>query len=365
MDRHRGAWAILPWGILVLAVVGDLATPTDVTTAPLTVAAPVAAATVMSPPGIVAVGVTAMIVHAFLAAIDHTFGWHHGLANQLTLAGVTVLAVGINRMLARREDGLRRVRRISAVVQQAVLPTPPPRIGDLRIAARYEPAEEEGLIGGDLYAVRHSAFGTRVLIGDVRGKGLDAVRAACADVWAFRYAADHARDLPELLGMLEAALLREAEVRGGLEEEEGFTTALVVEFDPDGETVRVINRGHPAPLLLSADATVLALPPTEEAPPLGMTALGVWESPVDSFRLPAGATLLCFTDGLTEARDRHGRFYDPVARLPHLFPHGFTVRHHGGIAERLLHVLAADVRRHCGGRPQDDQALLAVHRAAP
>lgn len=167
---------------------GDLATPTDVTTAPLTVAAPVAAATVMSPPGIVAVGFTAMIVHAFLAAIDHTFGWHYGLVNQLTLAGVTVLAVAINRMLVRREDGLRRVRRISAVVQQAVLPTPPPRIGDLRIAARYEPTEEEGLIGGDLYAVRHSAFGTRVLIGDVRGKGLDAVRAACADVWASPFA---------------------------------------------------------------------------------------------------------------------------------------------------------------------------------
>jgi serine phosphatase RsbU (regulator of sigma subunit) len=128
--------------------------------------------------------------------------------------------------------------------------------------------------------------------------------------------------------------------------------------------VRVVNRGHPAPLLLAADGAVVAWTPAQEAPPLGMSALGVWESPVESFSLPAGATLLCYTDGLTEARDRHGRFYDPMARLPDLLPQRPVDPHRPDIAERLLHLLAADVRRHCGGRPQDDQALLAVHRVA-
>lgn len=355
----RTRW--IPVGLIVLAVVVDLVTPHDVTSAPLLMAAPVAAAPLLGVRGIIVTGLVSMIVHAFLARVDGTFGWRAGIANQLTLAALTALAVLIHRTLRRQDDSARRARHVAAVAQRAVLPRPPSRLGDLHIEARYVPAESEALIGGDLYVVQSTPYGIRVMVGDVRGKGLGAVSAVSADLGAFRYAADESEDLPQLVNRLERALLREGGRRGGQQQEEGFTTALIAEFSQDLETVRLVNRGHPPPVLMDAQGRATLLEASEEAPPLGMSDLGAWSSPVDSFPFPAGSTLLCYTDGITESRDATGRFYDPVARLPLVF----VRRARGGRLSpgQLLDMLIHDVRRHVGGRPQDDQAVLALHRA--
>lgn len=358
--QSKAQW--IPAGVIVLAVVVDLVTPTEVTSAPLIMAAPVAAAPLLTLRGIVLTGLVSMAVHAGLAWVDGTFGWHRGLANQLTLVAVTLLAVFIHRTIDRQEGRTRRALRVAAIAQGAVLPRPPDRLGDLQIAARYVPAEDEAMIGGDLYLVQETPYGTRVLVGDVRGKGLGAVGAVCVDLGAFRYAADQAENLAELVRSLEEALLREGGRRGGLEQEEGFTTALIAEFAPDLGVVRIVNRGHPPPLLLGAEGGATLLEPSEEAPPLAVGALGPWPAPVDTFPFPPGATLLCYTDGVTESRDTEGVFYDAAVRVPLLLRR----RARSGEETTPAHVLdllIRDVRRHTGGRPQDDQALLALRRA--
>ncbi|MFJ8750284.1 PP2C family protein-serine/threonine phosphatase [Streptomyces sp. NPDC102441] len=358
----RTQW--IPVGLIVLAVVVDLVTPHDVTSAPLLIAAPVAAAPLCGIRAIIGVGLTAMVVHAFLARIDGTFGWRAGVANQITLAAVTALAVLIHRTLRRQDARARRAQHVAAVAQRAVLPRPPSRLGDLHIDARYVPAESEAMIGGDLYVVQSTPYGIRVMVGDVRGKGLGAVSAVSADLGAFRYAADEAEDLPQLVARLERALLREGGRRGGQQQTEGFTTALIAEFSTDLETVSLVNRGHPPPVLLDAQGRTTLLEASEESPPLGMSDLGTWSTPVDSFPFPAGSTLLCFTDGVTESRDAGGRFYDPVARLPLVL--GRRARSGGRLTPgQILDTLIQDVRRHVGGRPQDDQAMLALYRARP
>ncbi|MYX73511.1 PP2C family protein-serine/threonine phosphatase [Streptomyces sp. SID3915] len=357
MSWRRGV-EMIPWAIIVIAVVADLATPTDVSTAPLLAAAPVTAAPLSRTRTIVGVGLAAMVVHVFLAGVDHTFGWRLGIANQLTLAAVTVLAVGLHRMLRRREEGARRAERVAEVAQKAVLPTPPARIGALEIAASYIAAEDEALIGGDFYAVRETARGTRAILGDVRGKGMAAVQAASVMVGAFHSYADYAEDVTELAGWLDRHLEREGERRAGLEQSEGFTTALLVEFDPVTHTVALLNRGHPAPLLLDRTGRVRSLDPSQEAPPLGITVLGVVPAPIDRFAFPPGSTLLCITDGVTEARDPLGRFYQPEQRL------SLLARRPSGPAE-LLRLLAEDVERHSHGRPKDDQGILAITHVAP
>ncbi|WP_328885647.1 PP2C family protein-serine/threonine phosphatase [Streptomyces sp. NBC_00316] len=355
----RALW--IPVGVIVLAVAVDLATPREVTSAPLLMTAPVSAAAMLTPGTIVAVGMASMAVHAGLAWVDGTFGWHRGVANQITLLAVTVLAVLINRSLHRQHARTRRALHVAAVAQRAVLPRPPSRLDGLEIAARYVPAENEAMIGGDLYVVQSTPHGTRLMVGDVRGKGLSAVNAVCADIGAFRYAADEAEDLGRLVLALERALLREGGRRGGLEQHEGFTTALLAEFSADLNVVRMVNRGHPPPLLLDAQGAATVLEPTEEAPPLGMITLGDWALTVDTFAFPPGSTLLCYTDGITESRDADGTFYDAAARLPVLLR-----RCAGGgpsaTPSQTLDTLIRDVRRHSGGRNHDDQALLALHR---
>ena len=121
----------------------------------------------------------------------------------------------------------------------------------------------------------------------------------------------------------------------------------------DEGVVRIVNRGHPPPLLLHDDGTLRTLAAPEPALPLGMAELGRWPDRAIESGFPSGATLLLYTDGLSEARDAHGRFYDPPRRLAgRRFPD----------PRSLLGRLAAEVRRHSGGGMTDDMALLAVRR---
>ncbi|MEU5717340.1 PP2C family protein-serine/threonine phosphatase [Streptomyces sp. NPDC020403] len=350
---------MIPWGIIVVAVVFDLSTPREVSGAPLLAVAPVAAAPFMRAGSIVVVGLAAMAVHAVLVAVDGTFGWRLGVARQLTLVCVIVLAVLLRRTIERHEKAVGRAQRVAEIAQRALLPDPPDTLDGLRIATRYAPADEEIMVGGDFYSVRGSSAVVRAIVGDVRGKGLAAVQAANVIVGAFNALADDAADLEEMAERLDRQLQREGERRGGLEQSEGFTAAVLVELDVARHRVRVLNRGLPPPLLLTPGGGVTELTPSQEAPPLGLYALGHFGAPADSFPLSPGSTLICWTDGLTEARNSRGEFYDPVARLPRLL-----TRHGARLTENpdlLLGALASDAERHAGGRRTDDQGMLAIH----
>ena len=79
----------------------------------------------------------------------------------------------------RRERQLAQVRKVAAVTQRALLRPLPPRLGRVTISSMYLAADEEAAIGGDLYAAAVTERdATRVLIGDVQGKGLAAVEVA-------------------------------------------------------------------------------------------------------------------------------------------------------------------------------------------
>jgi serine phosphatase RsbU (regulator of sigma subunit) len=168
---------------------------------------------------------------------------------------------------------------------------------------------------------------------------------------AFREAAEQESSLEGVARRLERALAREGARRSGLDAFEGFTTAVLAEIPRGDGVARILNRGHPAPLMLNEDGGLEAVEPPVTALPLGMGDLGTW--PDRAYEVPyrPGATLLLYTDGLTEARDAHGVFYDPRGRLRgRIFPG----------PEELLDAVVADVRRHTGGRTTDDMALLAV-----
>jgi serine phosphatase RsbU (regulator of sigma subunit) len=222
------------------------------------------------------------------------------------------------------------------------------------LAARHWPADGRTGAGGDLLAVRETPYGTRVLIGDARGKGPGAARTAAVILRAFRAAAGQAPTLHDLVRRLDYALQHELAHRTGPGAMEDFATLLAAQIGPDGRTVQLLNLGHPAPLLLHC-GLVRPLHPARRLPPLGLGDPAGHARATDTVRLPSDATLLFLTDGVTEARDRNGVFYDPVARL--------TGRRLGTPHDLILS-LFDDVRRHAGGPPADDIALLAVHREA-
>ncbi|MER8042453.1 PP2C family protein-serine/threonine phosphatase [Streptomyces sp. NPDC094032] len=345
----------LPPLIIVGGVFYDLFTPPAYTAAPLFSAAPLIAAPFFSTLTTLLTGIAAVLASVGLHLYNGTSDDIPSLTETLTVLTVSALAMLINRVVRRSGERLASVRVIAEAAQKAVLPAPAERIGGLQIAARYEAAQADAFIGGDLFAVQDTPYGVRLVVGDVRGKGLDAVEAVAVVIGAFREAAELEPTLEGVARRLDRALDREGTRRDGPDAFEGFTTAVLAEIPRGDGLVRVVNRGHPEPLLLYGDGGLDRLVPSEAALPLGMAELAAWPDRADETPYPAGATLLLYTDGLSEARDARGVFYDPAARLAgRLFPG----------PEELLDALVADVRRHTGGGSTDDMALLAVSRPA-
>ncbi|NWF30657.1 serine/threonine-protein phosphatase [Streptomyces sp. PKU-EA00015] len=338
-------------------VVFDLLTPARFTAVPLFAAAPLIAAPIVTWVVTLLTGIAAVVATTGLHAYNSTIDQITAVTETSTVLTVAALALLINGVVTRSSARLASARGIAEAAQRAVLPTPADRIAGLHIAARYEAAQADAFIGGDLFAVQETPHGVRLIVGDVRGKGMEAVAAVAVLIGAFREAAEQETSLEGVARRLERALMREGMRREGLDAIEGFTTAVLGEIPPsDGAghgTVRLVNRGHPDPLVLHADGGLDVLEPSQAALPLGMGDLGMWPDRAQEYPLPAGSTLLLYTDGLSEARDAGGVFYDPGERLRgSVFPG----------PEALLDALVDDVRRYTGGASTDDMALLAVGR---
>ncbi|MEG3630691.1 PP2C family protein-serine/threonine phosphatase [Streptomyces poriticola] len=344
---------LLP-GLLIVAGAGyDILTPRDFTAAPLYTAAPLTAAPICSRRGTVLTGAVTVAVVIMLQLSLGAAHRNGSLTELVTIATVAALAVLVNAYVRRTGERLASAREIAEAAQRAVLPVPAERVGGFEIAARYEAAQADAYIGGDLYAVQDTPHGVRLVVGDVRGKGMGAVAAVAVVIGAFREAAEQEATLEAVAQRLERALAREGTRRAGMDDSEGFTTAVLAELPHGDGVVRLLNRGHPPPLLLRSDGTLRTLAAGEAALPLGMGELGAWPDRAHESAFPGGATLLLHTDGLSEARDARGEFYDPGERLA-----GRVFRRPG----ELLDALADDVRRHSGGGTTDDMALLAVRR---
>lgn len=348
----------LPVLLIATGLFYDHFTPREFTAVPFFTAAPLVTAPLFTLLGTVVVGVTSVAGIAVVRFYYDDAGRVDEITEIATVATVAVLAVLINRLVRRSDARLATAREIAEAAQRAVLPVPQERIGGLEVAARYEAAQAGASIGGDLYAVQDSPHGVRLIVGDVRGKGLGAVSAVAVLIGAFREAAEQEATLEAVAQRLERALAREgtrreATRRDAAVEYEGFVTAVLAEFPHGDGRARIVNRGHPSPLLLHADGTLCTLDARQPALPLGMDDLGTWPDRAEEAGFPSGATLLFYTDGLSEARDAHGVFYDPAARLA---GRSFTA------PRALLTTLAQEVRRHTGDRTTDDMALLAVRR---
>ncbi|MGV9302730.1 PP2C family protein-serine/threonine phosphatase [Nonomuraea sp. NPDC003727] len=291
----------------------------------------------------VVIGGIALVLSLLLAAHDNLVGSRQSYQSLLVIAGVTAASLVATVGRQRRERELANVRSVAEVAQRVLLRPLPRRVGHLRVGLSYSSAAADARIGGDLYEVAAGPKGVRVILGDVQGKGLEAVETAAIVLTAFREAA---HDEPDLLGVstrLEKALNRRLEG-------EDFVTAVLLEATPDG-TMTLLNYGHPAPLILHPGGQVSFAEPDETAPPLGMGALDV-EGPLPyRIRFRPGDQMLLYTDGVIEARDPEGGFY-PLAERAFLLKDDNP--------EAALEALRLDLVAHVAGPLHDDAAMLLL-----
>ncbi|ACU73470.1 protein serine/threonine phosphatase [Catenulispora acidiphila DSM 44928] len=341
---------LVPYLFIAVIVGADLATPKEVTfSSTLSVAPALSALLTRSVFQTICTSITAIGVSAVL----YTYSLHVAGEVEVAACGailvVTVVSAVSLGLVGRQSRMLANVRSVAETAQHVVLREVPPELTQVRTAVAYRAAAAEARIGGDLYEALSTRFGDRLLIGDVRGKGLPAVEAAADVLGVFREAAYTEADLSRVADRMHAMLARRP---AGTEE---FVTAVLLSVHPERPTVEVVNCGHPPPLLMR-DGHVAALAPAEPGPPLGLfdlaTPSGSASAPA-SARFAPGDTLLLYTDGTTEARDHTGRFFDLPAFLT-----GRPATSPAELTRQILTGLAA----HAGARLDDDVALLVVRR---
>ncbi|MEO3975294.1 PP2C family protein-serine/threonine phosphatase [Streptomyces sp. CAU 1734] len=285
------------------------------------------------------------------------------------IAGVVLLTVGTGIVLGVRRRLIRELRRVHAVAhaaQSALLRPLPPTLDGLTLATARLSAAPGAFVGGDLYEAAATPYGVRIVIGDARGHGLPAIGAAAAVLGSFREAAHDEPDLGGVLRRLDRAVQRYRHERardersaagpgplrppgsGEPEPGEEFVTVLLLEIDPGGR-MRALNCGHPWPHRLGRAVRPLAR--AEPLPPLGLFPLPAVLPLHRCGRLSRGQGLFLHTDGVLDARDAAGRFFDVGAVLT------ATLRLPPAAVISAVHT---ELLRHTGGRLTDDAALLVL-----
>jgi hypothetical protein len=214
------------------------------------------------------------------------------------LAGLGLLLGAAAGVQTARRRRLARQRRLLladvGVLQSALLPQLPERIGGARVTAAYRPAE--GLAaGGDFYDAFELPGGrTAVLVGDIAGHGRDVVPLTALvryNVRAYLEAGLSPRSTIHVAANVLAAHLSDRQV-----------TIVVAIFDPGTGRLTYACAGHAPPLLLGSTAAPVT---ACSSPPIGANAATGRRQTTVAF---APGAVACFhTDGLDEAPLTFGR----------------------------------------------------------
>lgn len=235
--------------------------------------------------------------------------------------------------------------RVGRAVQLALLPTCNPVLPGWDIWLYTRPAND---VGGDLVdylPLRDQHLG--LALGDVAGKGLGAALLMAKLQATLRALAPEAGDLRDLGQRLNTIFCRD-----GLPNR--FATAVYLEIGPNDGQVRLLNAGHPPPIVIRS-AGLEELPPV--ATPLGVLSEETYVE--QSLDLAAGDMLVVYSDGLSEAGNRAGHFYGEE-RIREALP-----RMRGRTAADAGARLLAEVDRFIGeARPNDDLSLIVLKRTA-
>ncbi|MEU3399616.1 PP2C family protein-serine/threonine phosphatase [Streptomyces filamentosus] len=346
-----GLGRALPVVVMVLVVVADLITPDSERVDRLLITVPALAAATWSVRGTIGMGLLAMALRALLVVVRGEPDFSDLLASESLILGITAASAWVSAVRTRYERDLAEVTAVADVVQRVVLRPPPPRLGPVELHLLYVAAAAKARIGGDFYEAVKIPGAVRIMLGDVQGKGLGAVETASVLLGAFRSTAYDAPDLPALADRLDEGLARYAAWDPDSDAAERFATVVLVEL-PDGrDTARLLNCGHPAPLLQHGD-DVTAVEATDPSLPLNLAGLAESRHRVEEFPFGPGDRLLLYTDGVSETRDRDGVFYPleerarrwvsaPSERVPELLHEDLAAYGYGGLDDDIAALLIA------------------------
>jgi serine phosphatase RsbU (regulator of sigma subunit) len=241
-----------------------------------------------------------------------------------------------------RQATLRYARQaeIAVALQRSML-TELPDLAPLRVAARYVPATDAVEVGGDWYdAFRLPGGATALVVGDLAGHDLPAAVSMGQARNVLRALAIDREELPGRILTRLDAVLSHLEI--------GQTASCVyaqLDAQHGAWRARLANAGHPPPLLITNDAARYL---EHRVEPLLGAGFDRTRSTVN-VTLPPGSTLLVYTDGLVERRDRS--LDDGLARFRAAA---------AALADQPVDQVCDELLTRLAAEPDDDVCLLSV-----
>jgi PAS domain S-box-containing protein len=282
----------------------------------------------------------------------------HYVADDRDLVAAIASRVSIavdNAMLFEQE------RATALAFQNSLLPAKPPELDGLEVAYRYVPAKPlethgQGIqtqVGGDWYDIIPLAAGrVGIVIGDVEGRGARAAAIMGQLRSALRAFAQDEKAPADILRRLDDWCRAMTEEGGDQNVENPTASCTYLIYDPWTRKLTLANAGHAPPLIIS-DGDVGQMVLKYEGVLLGV---GLPSYREEARTLPAGSTLIFYTDGLVDRRHRAdgAGHYDDVEVLDMLRA---AVKR---VATRSVEMVAEAAENAVPGEIDDDMAILVV-----
>lgn len=285
------------------------------------------------------------------------------LSDDRTIGALTVVSAGSGRHFGDRDLDLveelaaqvasviERERRfdeqlqVAHILQRSMLPEAVEAPEDFEICVRYAAGSEETEVGGDFYdVVRVDASTVAFVIGDVQGHDLVAITTMAKVRNALRALLQTMQGLDLVLRAMDRFVSEQPQRR--------FVTLALAVLDVRTGDLELALAGHPAPLLVTDTVEPLTSPP---GLPIGVAGrVGFDRYETTRWRLPSGAALVFYTDGLVETRAN-----GPVGRLKQLVE--ALARHRDAPLEQACEAVIEETLQ--GSSVDDDIAVLWVKRS--
>jgi serine phosphatase RsbU (regulator of sigma subunit) len=233
---------------------------------------------------------------------------------------------------------------IAGQIQASFLPNVFPSIDGWQLAVTLLPARETSGDFFDVFEFRDGRLG--ILVADVADKGVgSALYMALSRTLIRTYAEEYEAEPEVVFYAANNRLLKDA--RANL-----FVTTFYGILDPEKGLLTYCNAGHNPPYLIgdSEYESILSLQRTGIA--IGIEENSTWTT--ETVEIHPGDILVLYTDGIPDAEDEDGDFFDDEAIID------ITRANSGKFAHEIQSSIIEAVQKFSGSAPQSDDITLMV-----
>ena len=239
--------------------------------------------------------------------------------------------------------------RLARTVQDSLLPSSLPAVPGYQVALRFEPAR---FVGGDLYNLERLPGGPYLLcLGDMPGKSAYGL-VHLSQIHSHTHVA--AGDPANNFSPAQIATTVNDAVYDTLQPD-GYAALFIGILDVDSSTITFANCGHPPPMLLrKADETVVEL----STAGMVIGAERDFAYTENKLQIQPGDLLVCYTDGVSEARNSAGDEFGPKGVEQTVW----AIIHQQGSVEQMAEAIIRSAADFAAVPGTDDATVIVFRR---